>query len=270
MTPRLNLLLLALILIIGVPYYWFQLDADRDGAKPKPLSIAQLRSLAESIPGQKPTGVNYEQLGFRFILSNKLAAGTGLRPARSALRAYELIVPGEGPITIDCGTTSAAAERYNVRNYDRMAERRINRAAQKASLSLLLVDHPLHNGDGGFGSPRARTMPATNSDAPHAVAPGVVVIPLPGLTVGSNMVYTRLEDGREFLFTGDAAMIDSSWQDVLPPARIVTNYLRPRERTEIVSWLMTINALASDAPHMTVITGHEPGTLTSVKRGFTD
>ena len=270
MTPRLNLLLIALILIVGLPYYWFQLDADRDGAMPKGLSIAQLRSLAESMPGQKPTAVKYEQLGYRYILSNKLAAGTGLRPARSALRAYELIVPGKGPITIDGGTTPAAAEQYNVREFDHMAERRIDNAAKNASLSLLLVDHPLHNGNDGFSLPRARAMPMAETGEPHAVAPGVVVIPLPGLTIGSNMIYARLANGREFLFTGDAAMIDSSWKEVLPPARIVTSYLRPQERKEIVSWLMTINALARAAPHMTVISGHEPSVLTSVKRGFAD
>ncbi|SLJ90457.1 hypothetical protein [Novosphingobium mathurense] len=270
MTPRLNLFLLALILFVGVPYYWFQLDADRYDARPKSLSIAQLRSLAESMPGQKPIALNYEQVGIRYIVSNRLAAGTGLRPARTALRAYELIVPGHAPIIIDGGPTAAVAKQYDVRDFDSMAERRINTAARKASLSLALVNHPLHNANDGFSLLRAREMFAAKTEEPQAVAPGVVVIPLTGLTVASNMVYTRLADGHEFLFTGDAAMIDSSWKDVLPPARMVTGHLRAPERREIVSWLMTINALARSAPHMTIISGHEPSALTSAKRGFSN
>jgi hypothetical protein len=270
LTPRLNLFLLALILAVGLPFYWFQINAGRGDAAPKALTITELRKLADSIPGQKPTDVNYEQIGFRYIISNRLAAGTGLRPTRASVRAYELVVPGEGPITIDGGTTRAAAEQYNVRDYNRAAERRIDKANARASLSILLVDHPLHNGNTAFSMPHARLLPDMSDGKPRAVAPGVVVIPLPGLTVGSNMVYAHLENGREYLFTGDAAMIDSSWREMRPPARMVTSYLRPQERRQIVSWLMTINALARAAPHMTVISGHEPGMLHRVKHGFTD
>ncbi len=40
---------------------------------------------------------------------------------------------------------------------------------------------------------------------PQAVAPGVVVIPAPSHTPGSQMIFVRLADGREFLFAGDIA-----------------------------------------------------------------
>lgn len=270
MTPRLNLFLLGLVLILGVPFYWFQLAADRGGAEAKPLTIGQLRDLADAIPGQKPTQVNYEQIGWRYEIGNKLAAGVGLRPTRAAVRAYQLVIPGEGPVTLDGGTTPAAARQYHLHDFDRSAQHRIDKARAEAMLSLLLVDHPLHNGNAGFSMPGARLLPDMSDGKPRALAPGIVLIPLPGLTVGSNMVYARLENGREYLFTGDAAMIDRSWRDILPPARIVTSYLRPQERQEIVSWLMTINALAREAPHMVVIAGHEPGALTAVHRGFSE
>ncbi|HKT86719.1 MAG TPA: hypothetical protein VJQ77_11625 [Novosphingobium sp.] len=270
MTPRLNLFLLGLVLILGVPFYWFQLAADRGGATAKPLTIGQLRDLADAVPGRKPTQVDYEEIGWRYDIGNKLAAGIGLRPIRAAVRAYELTIPGEGRVTIDRGTTPAAARQYHLHDFDRRAQRRIDEARAQAVLSLLLADHPLHNGNAGFSMPDAQLLPDMSDGKPRAVAPGIVLIPLPGLTVGSNMVYARLEDGREYLFTGDAAMIERSWRDVLPPARIVTSYLRPQERQEIVSWLMTINALSREAPHMTVIAGHEPGMLAAVHRGFSD
>lgn len=270
MTPRLNLFLLGLVLLVGVPFYWFQLDADRGGAMARPLTIGQLRDLADAIPGRKPTQVNYEQIGWRYEIGNKLAAGIGLRPARAAVRAYELAIPDGESVTIDGGTTPAAARQYHLHDFDREAQHRIDKARREATFSLLLADHPLHNGNAGFSMPDARLLPDMSDGKPRAIAPGIVVIPLTGLTVGSNMVYAHLEDGREYLFTGDAAPIDRSWRDILPPARIVTSYLRPQERQEIVSWLMTINALAREAPHMVVIAGHEPGMLRAVHRGFPD
>lgn len=270
MTPRLNLFLLGVLLIVAAPFYWFQLDADRGGATPKSLTIGQLRDLAGALPGQKPTQVNYEQIGWRYVIGNKLAAGIGLRPARAAVRAYELVVPDEGRITIDGGTSPAAARQYDLHDFDPGAQHRIDEARRDADLSLLLADHPLHNGNAGFSMPDARLLPDMSNGEPRAVAPGVVVIPLPGLAPGSSMIYAHLENGREYLFAGTIAPISRSWRDILPPARIVTSYQRPQERREIVSWLMTINALAREAPQMVVVTGYDPGMLTAVHRGFSD
>lgn len=269
MTPRLNLFLLVLVLVVGAPFYWFQLDTSQSDAQPKDLTMRQLRDLAEALPGQKPTEVRYEEIGYRYVLSNKLAAGTGLRPVRCPVRAYELIVPGEDPIAIDRGTTPTAADQYDVHDFDEKALRRVQRANAEASLALLLADHPLHNGNAAFSMPNT-LLPDMSDGHPRAVAPGVVVIPLPGLSAGSHMVYVRLENGREYLFTGDAAMIEKSWQDILPPARMVTSYQRPQKRREIVSWLMTINALARSAPDMVVVAGHQSAAPKAVKHRFSD
>ena len=45
MTRRFNRIVIALIVLIGLPYYWLLLDNRPGDAQPKPVSIEQLRAL---------------------------------------------------------------------------------------------------------------------------------------------------------------------------------------------------------------------------------
>ena len=64
-------------------------------------------------------------------------------------------------------------------------------------------------------------MPTVQAGAPQAVAPGVVVIPAPSHTLGSQMVFVKLADGREFLFAGDIATMASSWRELRARSRLI-------------------------------------------------
>jgi glyoxylase-like metal-dependent hydrolase (beta-lactamase superfamily II) len=66
----------------------------------------------------------------------------------------------------------------------------------------------------------------------HLLAPGVVLVKAPGHTPGSQLVYVRLDDGRELLFVGDIA-----WN--------MDNIRLPRGHSRWVSW-----ALPEDGPVM--------------------
>jgi len=92
---------------------------------------------------------------------------------------------------------------------------------------------------------------------PAAVAPGVVTIPAPSHTPGSQMIYVRLANGREYLFTGDIATLTISWQQVRGRSRLLSQYLMPEDRNEIRAWLLTINKLKEQAPDMTIVPGHD-------------
>lgn len=258
MTPRLNLFLLIVLLLVGLPLYWFQFDASAPDARAKPLDIAQLRALADGEKGPHPTEVRHELIGTRIALHNQLAAGTGLRPMRTGLRAYEVVVPGARPILIDAGTTRRIARENRVKDFDAAAQARIDRALAQAELRLHLLDQSVHRGNPAIRSPHALPLPDLSDGRPHAVAPGVVVIPQPELPDAAMMVFVKLADGREFLFTGDVAQVPESWQATRPPARRLGDIGHPRRRTEIASWLLTIKALHQQAPGMVVVTGHDP------------
>ena len=61
MTHRLNVILLSLALLFGLPYYWYLLDNSGADLPAKPITIVQLRNLAASLPGQAPTAVRRPQ-----------------------------------------------------------------------------------------------------------------------------------------------------------------------------------------------------------------
>ncbi|MEJ2459894.1 MAG: hypothetical protein P8Y58_17860, partial [Novosphingobium sp.] len=61
MTRRLNYLLLALFVIVSVPYYWFLIDDPASNqARLKPVTMAELRKLASALPGPRPDRVRAE------------------------------------------------------------------------------------------------------------------------------------------------------------------------------------------------------------------
>lgn len=270
MTRRLNLWLAVLLMIVGIPFYWYLLDAGTGDARAKPVTMTQLRALAASLPGPAPTALRSETLATRSVTRDMLAAGSGLRPAPIVLRAYTLVVPGERPVVIDAGTTRAAAEERDFETFDEGARQRVALAARNAGRLILLNAMPLRNG----GLPAGRVPPGAVESlpghGPRVVAPGVVVVPLAGLEPGATLVYVRLADGRELLFAGAVARLHASWQEVRPPARLTTRNESATYRPELASWLMTINALHRQAPQMTVVPAHEPEDVAFATHRFSD
>jgi glyoxylase-like metal-dependent hydrolase (beta-lactamase superfamily II) len=65
--------------------------------------------------------------------------------------------------------------------------------------------------------------PAAEGGPYHAVAPGVVVIPMPGHTPGTQVVYVRRSDGAEYLFLGDIV-----WN--------ARNLRERRGKSRLISW----------------------------------
>jgi glyoxylase-like metal-dependent hydrolase (beta-lactamase superfamily II) len=72
------------------------------------------------------------------------------------------------------------------------------------------------------GSEQARLLSAdfakqqqadANGEA-YPVAPGIVVVPTPGLNSGARLVFVRMAGGKEFLFAGDLAQINQSWSEL--------------------------------------------------------
>jgi len=274
LTRRLNIWLLSVLLIIGIPYYWYLVDpgAGPGSAEPraKPVTIAQLRALAAAPEGQRPVALRVETVALRYSSRNMLVAGAGLRTVPNTVRSYELVVPGSGPIVIDAGMSLKAADTLDFEWFDEAAQARVDHALRQAAHTVLLSDRPTHNGGHAPGSQRTGPELLSFRGAPYAVAPGVVVIPASGLRAGSFMLYAWLEGGREYLFTGDVAKMGANWQDLLPPARFATRGDPASYRSENLSWLITINALHRAAPQMVVITGHDPAKVPFSAGTFSD
>lgn len=284
MTRRFNLIVAAVLLLVGLPYYWLLADNRPGEAAAKPLHIAELRALAGSMPGQAPRTAQLELVAWTRVPGNLFVAGAGLKRQLLGIIAWRLPVPGGAPIVIDTGMTAAQSDKLGTERYVPAAQARIDKAMREAGLILLTHEHFDHEGGlVALGDPavfaKAQLNPAQlpgnrNTDlmtwpahvkpvatltgsAPVAVAPGVVVIPAPSHTPGSQMIYVRLADGREVLFTGDIATMAQSWRELRARSRLIGDLLVGENRREVYAWLRTIRALKAEAPGLIVVPGHD-------------
>lgn len=268
MTRKLNRVLLALLIIVGAPFAWLLLDTTNTGAaSDKTITMAQLRTLAGEA-GVGPAEVRYVTLGHRWVISDMLAAGSGLRPVPFVVRAYQLVWADGRTATIDRGMDRATAEASEMRNFDPLTQASVERAVASADTRLMLEADSRHGGSRGIVSDLRSEQPSVRHA--HAAAPSVVVIPADTIAPGKRMIYVRLADGRELLFAGDVAPVRLSWAEQRPPARLVTTFLSPDDRDEIAAWLRAIARLKRDAPALEIVPGHDPHQTSGLQRGFID
>ncbi|HMO67272.1 MAG TPA: hypothetical protein PKE25_01165 [Novosphingobium sp.] len=234
MTHRLNVLLLALLVLVALPAWWWLLDSPREDVAAKPLTLAMLRELAGTAPGAAPTSVDVEILARREEPATLSAAGAGLRFRRLAAMGYVLEVPGRGPLVID--PVAAPILGQPPESIDPKAMVRMRARAGQASLILSI-----------------RNPGALSEPVPEAVAPGVVVIP----AAGGRMIFARLADGREALFTGEIAPLAASWLHFMPPSRWRGQDMAPETRREVQAWLRTIRQWHNESPDLVVLPGND-------------
>lgn len=295
MTHRFNALLLSLLIIIGLPAWWLLFDNSIDPPPPRPLDIGQLREVAASLPGQAPHAVEVEQIATRRVPQTVFAAGSGLKLHGVSAMAFRLPVAGGRPIVIDTGLSQPQAEALGFSHYSFAAQARVNAAMAEAALVLVTHEHVDHMGglvaeaqrapmldrarlnrrqidnrnveDAATWPENLRPAASLGDGAPQAVAPGIVVIPAPhSHTPGSQMVFVRLDDGREYLFTGDISPLTANWQQLRLRSRLLSEHVSPSNRREVHAWLQAIRGLKAQAPDLVIVPGHDLLPLTLFDR----
>ena len=283
-------LLLALTVIVAVPYYWLLID-NRPGSDPGPvIRIADLRHLAEAIPGPRPERVAIQQIGWSRVPGTLFVAGGGLK--RNLLSIQAGLISGPwGDIVVDSGFGPGDAAKLGLEAYQPGHQARIDAAMRRARLIVFTHEHVDHLGgllrlsDWAKVVPHAlippeqmpsgavaRILPWPKGAAAAirrfrytgmiAIAPGVVLIRTPGHTPGSQMVYTRLNDGREYLFAGDTSTMARNWQQLRARSRLIGDVVVHEDRAAVFGWLKEIRRLHRAAPAMTIVPGHEWEALT--------
>ena len=278
-------LLLALTAIVGLPYYWLLVD-NRPGDDPGPvIRIADLRRLADTIPGPPPETVALQQVGWRRVPGTVFVAGGGLK--RNLLSIQAGLISGPwGDIVVDGGFGPQDAVGMGMEAFLPANQARVDAAMRRARLIVFTHEHLDHMGgllrlgDWARVLPQALITPEQTpsgtvaqalpwpkgaADAIHpfrysgmkAIAPGVVLIRAPGHTPGSQMVYARLSNGREYLFAGDTATMARSWQQLRARSRLVGDLIVDEDRHAVFGWLKAIRRLHRAAPAMTIVPGHD-------------
>lgn len=288
MTHRLNMVLLVLALMFGLPFYWLFMANPSRSVEPEGISIGQLRQLAGSISGQRPTQIDAYVAGWRRIPGNFYAAGAGMKRRNFAMLSWRLEVPGSGPVMIDSGTTSNLAKAVHAEAFVPSAQARIDRGLAQAGLILITSERPQHLGglaafaatrDAPMALTRARLAagqapgsvtaaaagwpatlvlrPAIVGQRPVAVAPGIVAIPTGTPTPGSQMIYVRLAGGREYLFAGDLAPFHVNFTELRLRSHLLDLHASGTLRRAQMRWLVTLRELARTAPDLVVVPGHD-------------
>lgn len=240
MTPRFNLLLLAVLVLVGLPAWWWLLDNPMKQVPPRPVSISTLRDLAGAMPGSALRLVVMEVLARREEPATLAAAGSGLRLKRVGAIGYALPVPGRGPVVIDPEAGRLARASDDSWRVDKAAAARMNRHSAEASVVL-----------------RTRGPGATVQGSARAVAPGVVAIPAAGM----QMIFVRLADGREVLFAGDIAPHTASWLHLRSESRWRSHARSPEVRREMQAWLRTVQQWSEEAPGLVILPGRDVGAV---------
>jgi hypothetical protein len=262
---RLNFTILMLLLIFGIPYYWFVIDNSAPAARTQPVSIAQLRELAASPGEPAPNAIRFERIASQSLMGNRIAAGMGLRAIRLHTLSYMVEYPEAAPLLIGAGITRADADRFGHQSFSPRAQARVTRALARSSALVTLSTAPEQLGGLRMidGTAQARTLDgelarqqeADRMGKPHRIAAGIVTIPTPKFQPGSRMVYVRLASGREYLFVGKLAPLWRNWHDLRLPARFVTDLGQREDRKSMLSWLLTIRELKRQAPALVIVPG---------------
>ncbi|WP_379538875.1 MBL fold metallo-hydrolase [Novosphingobium tardum] len=290
-------MLLLAVAVLGLPYYWLVLDNSVSGVPAYRLDIAQLRQAAGAIPGARPDSVTVQVVGWRRVPGTLMVAGGGLKRNLVAVQSFLLHAPG-GNIVIDSGFDAAAARSMDMEKFLPAAQAKVDAAIRDARLVLFTHEHLDHmtgllrmkdfasvaphvlvTPEQGPGGPLARSLPWPRDTgrlvprklAPvQPVAPGVVVVRTPGHTPGSQMIFARLADGSEYLFAGDTASMRRNWSLKRLRSRLLSDYLAPEDRPQVMGWLRAINDLFRQDPGLIVVSGHDYDDLVTdpTKRAF--
>jgi glyoxylase-like metal-dependent hydrolase (beta-lactamase superfamily II) len=201
--------------------------------------LARVRVAAALVPGAPPSRINYVKLAESHRPLADIIEGGSKDDYVSARTAFQVVYP-TGTVMIDSGMDQAVHRFFGFGREEPYWPER-NAAVQEAlkQAKLIVVTH--EHGDHVAGvirsdsrkeiaaktlltreqvrtlllypqMPEIRLTPQAARDyivvdyeSYLPVAPGLVLIKAPGHTPGHQMVYVRLDSGREYLFIGDVA-----------------------------------------------------------------
>jgi glyoxylase-like metal-dependent hydrolase (beta-lactamase superfamily II) len=276
---------LVLLVLIGAPYYWLLIDNRPGGGSGERFDLAELRRLADAVPGPKPTSIAIQQVGWRRVPGTLFVAGGGLK--RNLLSIQAVLIRGPwGDVVVDSGFGPRDAAAFGLEKYLPAYQRRVDAALRRARLIVFTHEHVDHIGgllrlpdfapvarhalitsEQAPGGALARALPWPKDAARQvrpfrygryaAVAPGVVMIRTPGHTPGSQMIFVRRADGREYLLAGDTATMTRSWRELRARSRLVGDFMVHEDRAAVFAWLKAIRALRRADPALVVVPGHE-------------
>ena len=200
--------------------------------------VQKVRTAATLIPGELPVSINYLKYAANIRKWKDIIEGGSDDACTMARTAFQ-IVYSQGYVMVDAGMDRAVHhffEKDSPQPFDDARANLIATSVQQARLILITHEHGDHIA--GVIRNANNTIPAktiltkeqvntlinnpqmpeikldetkskeyiiTDFESVLPVAPGIVLIKAPGHTNGEIMIYTKLQNGKEYIFTGDVS-----------------------------------------------------------------
>ncbi len=284
---RIALLSLAAVALVFA-FAWRFLNAREDVPEQSDyrIEIAELRALASSLPGPGPREIRSVLVAEAALPRGVVFAGEPFEPLHQVHQVFQLVWP-ERSIVVD---TALPPDRFEALTalggggeYHADGWAAVERALASAEQVFVTHEHMDHLAGASRIAPEAaarlRLNPAqlANTDALEeaglsealraelrpldatpalAVAPGVVLLAAPGHTPGTQIVYVRLEDGREALLLGDVAWNADQIRNLHYRPRLVT-LLIGENRAQVLAQFRALRDLADAHPEVVQIVSHD-------------
>jgi glyoxylase-like metal-dependent hydrolase (beta-lactamase superfamily II) len=286
-------ILIGFVAIMGAAGYWLLFD-NRPGETIAPLDLAALSAAAEAVPGEKAASISVERAASGSLPGTLLVAGGGFGNVNQGVHAFRVDFK-EAPLLIDTGFDETAAKTMSFYKRDAAKQARIDAVMAQAGIIVVTHEHADHLGallshpkwdsiksralitKGQFDHPEAtapgqwpkgsRTQFRSHVyEGVKAIAPGVAVMQAPSHTPGSQIIYVKLSNGREYLFMGDIASMDSNWRDTRARSRLIGDFVVDEDRAAVFAWLRAFKKASEANPRLIMVPTHDADAIDRLTR----
>jgi hypothetical protein len=135
MLRRLFYVVAFLFALAAPTYYWLIMESHMPAEGSYSIDIAEVRRLADAMPGDKPTEIRVETVAISQFPKTAVVAGDGWESVDIPISAYQLVY-ADLTIVIDAGLDEASAKSAGlpVKSFDAESFKRLTTGLSAASL----------------------------------------------------------------------------------------------------------------------------------------